>query len=79
MHRVEVSYLCAETVLLVVDLSESVRALLDLRVTADEPHAHLLLELRDDLLEVSLDSDDLTLLAQQRVLKVFVEEFLKVV
>ena len=55
-------------------LSESVRAFRDLLVKAVDPHTHLLLELRDNLLEVSLDSNDLALLAPPRVFKIFTEE-----
>ena len=74
MHRVEVSCLCTETMLHMEHLSESVRAFRDLLVKAVDPHTHLLLELRDNLLEVSLDSNDLALLAPPRVFKIFTEE-----
>ena len=43
-------------------------------VKAVDSHAHLLHELLGNLLEVSLDNDDLALLAPPRVIKVFLEE-----
>ena len=43
-------------------------------VIAVDSQAHLLLQLLGNLFEVSLDSDDLALLAPQRVIKVFLEE-----
>ena len=43
-------------------------------VIAVDSQAHLLLQLLGNFFEVSLDSDDLALLAPQRVIKVFLEE-----
>ena len=43
-------------------------------VKAVDSHAHILHELLGNLFEVSLDSDDLALLAPPRVIKVFLEE-----
>ena len=43
-------------------------------IIAVDSQAHLLLQLLGNLFEVSLDSDDLALLAPPRVIKVFLEE-----